>query len=1104
MAMKTKLLVLLAAFWALVAFAQGAPSHLMRYADIHGDKVVFTYEGDLWLASASGGDARRLTSDPGEERYAKFSPDGTKIAFTAQYDGGADVYVMDAEGGVPERLTWYPSANLVLGWTPDGKGILFRSRREWPNRGEQVYVVMATGGTEKKLPVDRAGLASFSPDGRSLAYNRLGGETRTWKRHQGGDAQKIWMGNLEKGDFHEISPSKGADNYPMWWGNGIYFASDRDFGTVNIFRYDVSSGEVRRLTSYKDYDVKYPSLGDGQIIYQLAETLHVLDLKTEKERQLDIRMPSDRVRVRADWMEASANTGVFGLSPDGKRLLLESRGEVLSIPAEKEKGATYNLTRTSGSREKDPAWSPDGKWVAFFSDKTGEDEVYLADARGEGEWKQLTSGNTGFRMRLVWSPDSKYLLFTDKFMKLNLLDVASKALKVVDQGEYDDGWERWGIQDYTWTPDSKWIAYTKKVANTNEVILLYSMETGKITPVTDEMTQSWSPSFDPKGRYLYFLSNRSYAPTMGVIDQDHIFLNMTTPYIVVLKDGAPSPFAAESDEAPAAEKAAAKDKKSEEKPAQPTVEIDLAGIQQRIIPAEGVEPGMYFHLEATEKGFLYLAQAEPGFENRYPSVTDTTDGKYDLKAYNLDEKESSDGIKGINNYHLSFDHKKLVYRASSKFGVIDASGKGKIGDGVVDLSDAKFKIERLPEFTQMFNEAWRIERDWFYDKNMQGTDWPAMREKYAKFLPDCGNRSDLSYLIGEMIGELNAGHTYVYGGDFGAPGKRVGVGLLGCDFSVEEGTYPRVTKIYAPRDADAELRSPLCEPGCGIKEGDYIIAVDGQKASSKENIYALFENKAGKVVTLLYNSKPSPDGAKSYRVRTLKNDMDLRYRAWVDANRAYVDKLSRGRVGYIHIPDMGEEGLKEFARQFYPQFDKPALLIDVRYNGGGFTGDMIMERLERKVWAMTQPREGKPAANPEIGVNAHLALLLNEDTGSNGEFFSEAWKIKGLGKVFGMRTWGGSVGIEPHEGLVDGGTVTPPQFGLYGLDGKWLIEGRGVDPEVVVQNMPGDVLKGKDAQLDATLHYLLEQLQKDPKSLPLPPPYPNKARPQGSDLSGRQ
>ncbi len=1103
--MRIRFLALGAALWAFAALAQEVPRHLMRYADIHGDEVVFTYEGDLWLASAQGGDARRLTSDPGEERYAKFSPDGSRIAFTAGYDGGVDVYVMPAAGGVPARLTWHPAPDLVLGWTPDGKGVLFRSRREWPARGEQVYVVPADGGTERKLPVDRAGLASLSPDGKSLAYCRLGGETRTWKRHQGGDAQKIWMGSLEKGDFRIITPSKGADNYPMWWGGGIYFASDREAGTVNLFRYDVASGQTRALTRYTDYDVKYPSLGDGRIVYQYGETLHLLDLASEKVRDLDVRMPGDRVRVRADWADPAAHTGVFGLSPDGRRLLLESRGEILSVPAEKEKGAVYNLTRSSGSREKEPAWSPDGKWVSFLSDKTGEEEVYLADPRGEKPWKQITSGNSGLRMHLVWSPDSRYLLFHDKFMRLNLLEVSSGAIKVVDRGLYDDGWERWGIQDFAWSPDGKWIAYTKKTANTNEVISLYSLESGKITPLTDAMTQSWSPSFDPQGRYLYFLSNRSYSPVMGVVDQDHIFLNMTTPFIVVLKAGAPSPFAPESGEEtpPPAEKKGGAPKK-DETPPKPACPITLEGLRERTLPAEGVEPGTYFRLEATDKGFLYLAQGEPRFENRYPSVTDTTEGRYDLKIYNLEDKESSGGLAGINNYHLSADGKKLVYRAGAKFGVVDAPGKGKAGDGAVDLSDAKFKVERPSEFAQMFDEAWRIERDWFYDNGMQGTNWAATREKYRRFLPDCGTRSDLNYLIGEMIGELNAGHTYVMGGEFDGGGKRVGVGLLGCDFAAEEGAaYPRIARIFAPPDADPELRAPLAEPGCGAKEGDYLLAVDGEPASAKKNVYALFENRAGKLVTLTFNDRPSWEGAKTWRTRTLQSDMDLRYRVWVEANRAYVERISGGAVAYVHIPDMGEDGLKEFARTFYPQFDRPAILVDVRYNGGGFTGDMILERLERRVWSMTQPREGKSCANPEIGVNAHLALLMNEDTGSNGEFFSEAWKIKKLGKVFGMRTWGGSVGIEPHQNLVDGGAVTPPQYGLYGLDGRWLIEGRGVDPDQEVQNMPGDVLKGRDAQLDAVLAHLMDQLKRDPKTLPPPPPYPDKSRPKGSDISGK-
>lgn len=1098
--MRVRLLALVTALCACAALAQTAPTHLMRFADVRGDAVVFTYEGDLWLAPTAGGDARRLTSDPAEERYAKFSPDGKWLAFTASYDGGVDVYVMPAAGGVPVRRTWHPSPDLVLGWTPDGKEILFRSRREYPFRGEQVFVVPAAGGPERKLPVDRAGLAALSPDGKSLAYCRLGGETRTWKRHQGGDAQDLWVGSLETGDFRVIAPWRGADNYPMWYGDSIVFASDREAGTVNLFKVDVKGGAVTALTKYTDADVKYPSLGDGRVVFQYKEKLHLLDLAGGTVRALEVRIPSDRVPVRAEWQDPAENTGVFGLNPDGSRLLLESRGEILSVPAEKEAGASLNLTKTSGSREKDPAWSPDGKWVAFLSDKTGEEELYVVDAKGEKGWRALTSGNKGMRFRPTWSPDSKSILFTDKFMRLTLVDVAAGTSKLVDQGEVDDGWERWGIQDTVWSPDSRWVAFTKKLSNTNEQILLYSLDTGKITPVTDEMTQSWSPSFDPKGHYLYFLSNRAYSPIMGVIDQDHIFLDMTRPYLVVLKAGEPSPFAPEAEEEAKGEEKAG-DKKA---PAKAATVIDLEGLAARTEAVEGVEPGMYFRLEATEKGFLYFAQEEPRFENRYPSVTDVTEGTYDLMAYDLKDQKASEGLKGIGNYHLSADRKKLVYRAGKKFGIVDLPGKGKVGDGAVDLSDAKFRLDRLAEFRQIFAEAWRVQRDWFYAPNMQGTDWAAARAFYEPIVEECGNRSDLNYLIGELIGELNAGHTYVYGGDTGDAARRVGVGTLGCDFEVPAGSkYFRIKKILVGDPSEPSLRSPLAAPGVGAKAGDYLLAVDGVSVTTDGNLYAALENKSGRVVSVTFGPNPSPEGSRTVRLRTMRSESDLRYRAWVEDNRRYVEKASGGKVGYLHIPDMGEDGLREFARLFYPQIDKPALLVDVRYNGGGFTGDMILERLERKVWAMTAPREGKVSSNPEMGLYAHLALLMNEDTGSNGEFFSEAFKIKGLGKVFGMRTWGGSVGIEPHQPLVDGGTVTPPQYGLYGLDRKWLIEGRGVDPDVQVQNMPADVLKGKDTQLDTVLAHLMGELAKDPKALPGPPPYPDKSRPKGSDISGK-
>lgn len=1088
---------LLCAAALALSLGAAAQSHLMRYPDIHGKSLVFTYEGDLWLASVDGGSARRITSDPGEERYAKFSPDGKWIAFTGSYDGGVDVYVMPAEGGVPKRLTYHPHRDNVLGWFPDGKRILFRSARALPFQGEEIYSVSVDGGDVERLPVDRAGLTALSPDGSMIAYNRLSRETATWKRHQGGDAQDIWMGSLAKGDFRKITDWKGTDNYPMWDGDAIYFTSDREAGTLNIFRYDTKSGRTEAMTHYTDYDVKYPSLGTHEIVFQNGETLHVLDLATGSVRDLAIRLDSDRVPVRTDWEDATEHTGVFGLCPQGKALVLESRGEILVVPAEKDDGPGWNLTRSSGSHDKDPAWSPDGKWVAFLSDRTGEEELYLADGQGLKPWKQLTSGNKGYRFRPVWSPDSKSLLFGDIAMRLNLVDAATGKVTVVDQGQYDDGWERWGIQDYVWSPDSKWIAYTRKEGNTNEVVLLFSMDQRKTWPVTDDTTQSWSPSFDPGGKYLYFLSNRTYHPIMGTVDQDHIFLNMTLPYVVVLKRGEPSPFApsAQDEQAPPA-KAGAKDKAA---PAGSAVDPD--GLASRTVAAKGVEPGAYFRLEATDKGFLFLARTEPVFL-KYDYVTDVTPETLTLMGYDLKDKKASELMAGINNYHLSADGKKMAYRAGTTFGIVDAGAKAKTGDGAVDLAGVKIEVDRMAEFRQIFDEAWRVERDWYYDPAMQGNDWKAIGDKYRAFVADCGNRSDLNYLIGEMIAELNTGHTYVGGGDTGPAPRRTAVGLLGCDFDTPAGSpYHRIAHIVPGKPWDDGLRSPLAEPGCPIREGDYLIAVDGRPAPASGNPYALFVNKAGSTVTLTFNSKPSEEGARTWRCKTIPSEFDIRYQEWVDQRAAYVEKASGGALGYIHMPNMMEDGLIQFAKGFYHQNGKRGLILDVRDNGGGFTSGMIIDRLERKVWSVTKPREGRPGYNPEGAYLGPYALVINEGTGSDGEMFSEAIKIKGLAKIFGMRTWGGAFGIEPHQTLVDGGTVTPPQYGLYGLDRTWLIEGHGVDPDVEVQNMPGDVLKGVDAQLDAAVAYLMGEIRKMPAEPPGPPPYPDKAKPRGSDIS---
>lgn len=1100
--------------------------HLMRMADIHGDKIVFTYESDLWLVPSAGGLARRLTNDAGQEALAKFSPDGSLIAFTAQYDGNFDVYVMDTQGGVPARLTYYPGMDRVLGWWPDGKSVLFRSNRVWPWRGEEVYRISLDGGMPEQLPIDRAGLAAVSPDGKKIAYNRISRETHTWKRHRGGTAQDIWMGGLEKMDYKKIIDTDWSDNYPMWRGDAIYFVSDREHGTLNIYKYELSSGTATPMTTYKDYDVKYPSIGPDHIVYQYQETLHLLDLNSGQTRAVRVRIPSDLTRMRPEFVGVSPSKGSFSLSPSGVRTLIEARGEIINFPAED--GDPINLTKASGSREKNAAWSPDGRWIAFISDKTGEEEIYLVDQKGENEWKQLTTGGYGFRMHLVWSPDSKHLLFADKFMRLNLVDAETGEITIIDTADYDDAWERWGIQDYVWSPCSQWVAYTKMEESQYDGIFLYSLKDRKSYRLTKDMTEDWSPSFSPDGKYLFFLSNRTFKPLMGFVDQNYVFLDMTRPYIMLLQADAASPFAPKDSEEEVSEEpepeaqaseesepeasaranesepeALASDNESEEEEdeeeeEEESTKIDLEGIQRRIVVAENVPAGKYFRLEATSKGFMYLKKDANEF-SKYQTVTDETGGRLDLYHYDLDDAETTKVLGEINNYHQSADGKKLIYRTGGKYGVVDVGSKASNSDDRIDLGAIRIKVERAKEFMQAFNEAWRIERDWFYDKNMHGHDWATIHDKYGKFVPFCGNRGDLNYLIGEMIGELNIGHTYVGGGDIAYDGKNVSTGRLGAEFEAEDGVkYYRISHIVPNVPGVPDQRSPFDEPGCPIKVGDYLIAIDGEEVTIADNIYMFLQNKRNRLVTLTYNDKPSPDGAETYRLRTISSVRGIRYREWIDGNRAYVDKMTGGRIGYVHIPDMGTGGLIEFAKVWHPLYYKKAFIVDLRYNGGGFTGDMILDRIERKIWGMTQPREGKPLRDPERVFEGPWVVLINEDTGSNGEMFAEAVKIKEMAPVIGVRTWGGSIGMEPHQNLIDGGGVTPPQFGLYGLDNKWLIEGVGVIPDIEVQNMPGDVLRGKDAQLDASIENVMNALKQNPIKLPGPPEYPDKSRPRGS------
>jgi tricorn protease len=1080
------------------AAAAGA-SQLMRNPDISAEHLVFTYEDDLWLADATGGPARRLTNGPGFENAGKFSPDGRWLAFSADYDGGVDVYVMPVAGGEPRRLTFHSGADQVLDWHPDGRRILFRSSREHPLGQPQLFLVDREGGLPEKVAVDRGALASFSPDGKRLAYNRIAREGATWKRYRGGMAQDVWVADFATGAIAKVTDFEGTDNYPMWWQDRIVFLSDREDGTLNLYAMSPTGADVVRLTNYRDYDVKSPGCGAGRVVYQHAGSLRVLDLATGADREVVLDVGSDRAPMRSELVDAAPSTGSFGLSPAGERLLLEARGEILSLPAEK--GEWFDLTRTSASREKNAAWSPDGRWVCFVSDRGGEEQLYLADQRGRDAWRPLTTDNRGFLLQPVWSPDSQRILWGDKYMRLNMVDVATGKVTVIDTGEYDDAWERWGILDYVWSPDGQWVAYSKNTANMNEVICLYGLASGKSTQVTDDFFTSWSPGFDPEGRYLWFLSNRTFTPIMDRQDQNHIFVDMAKPYLVLLQDGVRSPFfedpglvTAKADQ----EKTTDEEKKGGEDAKPAATRVDLDGLGGRVLAVPGVEGGNYFRLTATADGCLMLRRDEPIFL-KYQNVDDrTAESDLTLVAYDVAEREAKDLGGGLANYHLSADGKKLAYRAGAAYGVVDAGQEFKPGDGAVDLDGVRLRVDRAQEYRQMLDEAWRIQRDWFYDEGMHGVDWRKIRDKYAALVPWCGARGDLTYLIGEMIAELNIGHTYVYGGDQQHAGAPSRTAMLGCDFAADPRSgRVRIARILPGCVWDAAARSPLAEPGVDVREGDFLLAVDGRPLAAGANPYELLADAAGRTVELEVADNAEGKQPRTVVVEPLRGEGGLRYRTWVEANRRYVDEKSGGRLGYLHLPDMGEPGLVEFGAYWYPQTGREGLVIDERDNGGGFVGDMIIDRLERVLWSMTIPREGGPGRNPERAFHGPLAVLINEDTGSNGEFFAEAVKVRGLATVIGMRTWGGAIGIEPHQDLVDGGTVTPPQFGLHDLHGKWIIEGRGVEPHLEVQNQPAAVVAGRDDQLDRAIGHLLGRLKDEGERwrIPTVPDYPDKSKP---------
>lgn len=1124
----------LAAALLMPAAGAAAQTKLLRFPDVHQDRVVFTYAGDLWVASTEGGMARRLTAHPGVEIFPKLSPDGQWIAFTGQYDGDEQVYVMPAEGGVPRQLTFYPAAgplpprwgydHLVYGWTPDGENVLFRSLRYSADIGEaQLFTVSREGGLPEPLPMPIAGAGDFSPDGGKIAYSPLFRDFRSWKRYAGGWAQDLYVYDVESGDTVQLTDHPRSDRDPMWIGDRIYFASDRT-GTLNLFATDPVGGGLTQVTESTVWDVRWPSAGPapageagGRIVFEQNGELHLLDTATDQVRPIAIDVPSDLLAARARRIEVADFIEDFAVSPKGERALIVARGDIFSVPIEH--GATRNLTHSSGAHDKWARWSPDGTRIAFLSDADGEDELYVIGHDG-GEPVQLTDGGDMFRYAPEWSPDSASIAFSDKEGRLWAVDVASRRMRQVAD-------ERWGqLNDYSWSPDGRFIAMNLTDDNGFGSIWIWSAGDGELRRVTDDLWNEFNPVWDAEGKYLYYFADRSFAPQIGSFEWNYAVDRETYLVALALTADAPHPFPPRSDEITleadddeedgqegpdptrptpkepptpqrpqaerdsddeAAETADADDEDADEGAAgaRPRVRIDWAGLGDRVARVP-LEADNYGGLSA-KKGHLLYARTGPFYYGRQSDIQPS------LHIYSLEDREAKLLAENIQGYALSADGSKVLVRhgGGGGFGLYDATTGGKDSKKAVSTSGLAVSVEPREEWAQIFDEVWRRFRDFFYVENLHGYDWEGLRERYRPWLAHVAHRSDLNYLISEMISELNVSHAYIAGGDFEIP-DRPPVALPGARFAFDQaaGRY-RIAKIFRGHNEEPKYRAPLAAIGVDVAEGDYVLAIDGEPLEAGANPYEMLRFKADRPVTLTVNARPTADGAREVTFEPVSNEDDLIYLDMVLANRARVAELSGGRVGYLHIPDMGSDGIYEFIKWYYPQIRQEGMVVDVRGNGGGNVSQMLIERLRRELLAVGFARTNDEATTYPANVfHGHLVALLNETSASDGDIFPAMFKKAGLGPLVGKRSWGGVIGITNRGPLVDGGSVNVPEFGFASPAGEWVIEGRGVDPDIVVENDPASILAGRDPQLERAVEEVMRAIEANPKRLPERPAPP--------------
>ncbi|MDZ7725833.1 MAG: PDZ domain-containing protein [candidate division KSB1 bacterium] len=1050
---------------------------MLRYPDVSEQHITFLYAGDIWIVDKNGGVAQHLSSPKGNEQFPRFSPDGSSIAFNANYDGNTDIYTLPALGGDLTRVTHHGMTERMLDWTADGSKILFASSmKSERQRYNQFYLTMPQGGLPDKLVIPYGEDASFSPDGKKLAYIPISRDFRTWKGYRGGMAPDIWIFDLTRNQSKKITDNPANDSQPMWCGQTIYYLSDRGPEKhFNIWAYDVQNENHRQVTTFSDYDIHFPEQGPQDIVFEAGGKIYLLDLETEKVSPVDIEVVTDLSTLKPKIKNVSKHISHFWTAPDGKRVLFEARGDIFSVPAEH--GVIRNLTRSSGSAERFPAWSPDGKTVAFWSDQSGEYELTVYDTQNGSAPETLTKYGPGFRYHLFWAPDNKKLVFIDQAMTIRMYNMESGKTTKVDQAlwKYQGELETFQVN---WSPDSRWFAYARGLGNEHNAVFIYDTQKKQKVKVTSGFYSDNSPVFDPDGKYLFYLSNRNFDPIYGDVDNSFLYANTTTIVAAPLRTDVESPLKARNDETDI-QSDSKKDK--EEQDSTITVDIDLQNLEQRavVIP---VKNGNFAGLQAVSGKIIF---------HRTPRTGMPDDSNSPLMYYDLEEREEKTIVEDADAFQLTADRKKLLIKNESNFYLIDIAADQKL-EKPLRTKELETRIDPKQEWQQLFDDAWRLSRDFFYDPNMHGVDWTAMRAKYGKLLDDAVTRGDVNYVIGELIAELNASHTYRWGGDQPQP-EQTAVGYLGIDWDIDNDTY-RVKRIIHGAPWDISTKSPLSESGVQVEQGDYILAVNGSTLKTDTDPWAAFQGAVGHPVELTVNDRPTFEGARKVIVEPMKAETRLRHLEWIEHNRQFVEKASDGKIGYIYVPNTGTQGQSELVRQFAAQHHLDGLIIDERFNSGGQIPDRFIELLDRPVMAYWAVRDGKDWAWPPVAHFGPKAMLINGWSGSGGDAFPDYFRKAGLGKLVGTRTWGGLIGITGAPRLIDGGLITVPTFRMYNPDGTWFLEGHGVAPDIHVPENPSSLANGVDTQLKRAVEHVLKELKSAPPK-PKRPEYENRSRP---------